>query len=141
IGRREGLPQPVLEQIDACAEETADCTGLTLCLALNYGARTEMTDAVRLMAEKVRNGELELADITEEAVSQHLYTAGLPDPDLIIRTAGEFRLSNYLLWQASYAELYVTDVLWPDFTRETLHEALREYSARERRFGGLSDES
>lgn len=141
VGRRDGLPNSVLDQIDACAEATANCTGLTLALALNYGSRTEITDAVQRIARAVERGELDPADITEETISANLYTAGLPDPDLVIRTAGEYRLSNYLLWQCSYAELYVTPVLWPDFTNATLHEALRAFAARDRRFGGLSDEA
>jgi undecaprenyl diphosphate synthase len=111
--------------------------GMTLCLALNYGARAEMVDAVRALAERVARGELRPTDIDEAAVSGALYTAGLPDPDLVIRTAGERRLSNFLLWQISYAELHVTPVLWPDFHAPDLYAALRDYAGRERRFGAV----
>lgn len=139
VGRREGLPPAVLREIDATAEATAACTGLTLALALNYGGRAEITDAVRSIARDVRAGELDPEAITEETIEAHLYTSGLPDPDLLIRTAGEYRLSNYLLWQASYAELHVTPTLWPDFRVEDLHAALRDYAGRSRRFGGLDE--
>ncbi len=137
FGRREGLPGPVLSEVDRTIEISSHCTGLTLCMALNYGARTEITDAVRAIAEKVRAGLLRPADISEDTISRHLYTAGIPDPDLLIRTAGELRVSNYLLWQISYAEIYVTDVYWPDFRVTDLHEALREYASRSRRFGDI----
>ncbi|MFW6060947.1 MAG: polyprenyl diphosphate synthase, partial [Phycisphaeraceae bacterium] len=105
------------------------------CLALNYGSRTEIADAVRAIAGKVQRGELAPGDITDQTISDHLYTAGLPDPDLLIRTAGEMRLSNYLLWQISYAEFYVADRCWPDFTAADLHEAFRAYARRQRKFG------
>ncbi len=137
IGRRDGLPPDVLRELDRTVAATADCTGLTLALALNYGSRAEITDAVRTIAEKASTGELDPAMIDEHVVSDHLYTAGLPDPDLLIRTAGEMRISNYLLWQISYAEIHVTDVLWPDFQVEDLHNAIREYASRQRRFGGI----
>jgi len=137
IGRREGLPAPVLEAADRLTEATAGNTGPTLCIAVNYGSRAEITDAVRALADKVKAGELDPADIGEHSITDHLYTAGLPDPDLLIRTAGEQRVSNYLLWQISYAELHVTDVLWPDFGVEEFHAAIRDYASRERRFGGL----
>jgi undecaprenyl diphosphate synthase len=139
VGRRAGLPDDVLTAIDDTAAATADCTGLTLCLALNYGARAEITDAVRAIARAVRAGELDPEEIGERTIADHLYTAGLPDPDLLIRTAGEMRISNYLLWQISYAELYVTDVFWPDFRVAHLHDALREYARRSRRFGALDE--
>ena len=138
LGRREGLPESVLDELDRTAEMTANNTGLTLALALNYGSRLEITDAVRGIADKVKQGELDPADIDEKTVSDHLYTAGLPDPDLLIRTAGEMRLSNYLLWQISYSELYVTDLCWPDFDVKQLHEAFRAYAGRKRKFGGLA---
>ncbi len=137
IGRREGLPEPLLEELDQTIAISSHCTGLTLCLALNYSSRTEITDAVRAIAEKVKAGRMELEDIEEQTVSEHLYTAQLPDPDLLIRTAGELRVSNYLLWQISYAEIHVTDVYWPDFRIENLHGALRDYASRCRRFGGI----
>ncbi|MEX0776008.1 MAG: isoprenyl transferase [Phycisphaeraceae bacterium] len=137
IGRREGLPGPVLEALDRTIEQTRGNTGLTLVLAINYGSRTEITDAVRAIAGKVRAGELEPEAITPETISQHLYTAAFADPDLLIRTAGEMRVSNYLLWQISYAELYVADVCWPDFDVEQLHAALRAYAGRLRKYGAV----
>ena len=137
IGRLDHLPEPVLDEVSITLEETKNNTGLTLVLALNYGSRAEITDAVRAIAEDVRAGRLDPRDIREETISEHLYTAGMPDPDLLIRTAGEMRVSNYLLWQISYAELYVSPVLWPDFNIECLNEALRAYAARNRRFGAL----
>ena len=137
IGRLENLPEPVLEEMNRTLEETKDNDGLTLVLALNYGSRTEILDAVREIARKARDSELRPEEIDEQTISDHLYTAGVPDVDLLVRTAGELRLSNYLLWQISYAELFVTDALWPDFREEHLHEALRAYAARNRRFGAL----
>jgi undecaprenyl diphosphate synthase len=137
IGRRAGLPAKVLDEIDENVRLSEANTGMVLCLAINYGGRTELVDAVRALARQVRAGTLDPDHIDEAAIGDALYTAGMPDPDLLIRTAGEMRISNYLLWQISYAELWVTDKCWPDFDRATMHEALREYAARERRFGGL----
>jgi len=137
IGRREGLPAEVLAELDETERATAHHTGLTLCLALNYGSRTEIADAARALAAEVAAGKRTLESIDESAVTAHLYTAGIADPDLLVRTAGEMRVSNYLLWQISYAEIHVTDVLWPDFTVADLHRALADFSARERRFGGV----
>jgi undecaprenyl diphosphate synthase len=117
---------------------TEGCSGSTLVLALNYGSRGELTDAAREIALRVRRGDLAPESIDEATVEEHLYTAGLPAPDLLIRTGGEMRLSNFLLWQLSYAELYVTETLWPDFGREEFLAALAEFARRERRFGGLS---
>ena len=111
--------------------------GLTLILALSYGGRNEIVEAVRGIAEKVRRGQLEPADITEQTVSQHLWTRHLPDPDLLIRTSGEMRVSNFLLWQISYAEFVITPTLWPDFRKPQLYAALEEYAKRHRRFGGV----
>lgn len=139
IGRRDGLSADVQAEMDENIRLTQGNTGLTLCLAINYGGRTEIVDACRSLAERVRRGELAVEDIDEAAVSGSLYTAGMPDPDLLIRTAGEMRISNYLLWQISYAELWVTPVCWPDFAAEHLHAALREFAARDRRFGGLAN--
>ncbi len=140
IGRREGLPPGVLAAIDALTAATASCTGLTLCLAINYGSRDEIVDAVRTIAAKAAAGAIDPASIDEAVVASHLTTAGLPDPDLLIRTGGEMRLSNYLLWQLSYAELYVTDEHWPDFDEASLHAAVRAYAGRNRRFGGLASD-
>jgi undecaprenyl diphosphate synthase len=141
IGRRGDLPDRVLREIDENIRLSQDNTGMALCLAINYGGRTELIDAVRSVARQVCAGELDLDAIDEAVINNALYTAGMPDPDLLIRTAGEMRVSNFLLWQISYAELWVTERCWPDFDRETLHQALRDYAARERRFGGiLTDE-
>ncbi|MFM7052290.1 MAG: isoprenyl transferase [Planctomycetota bacterium] len=138
IGRREGLPAEVLAELDETERATAGMTGMTLCLALNYGSRTEIADAARALAVDAAAGRLDPASIDEAALAARLSTAGLPDPDLLIRTAGEMRLSNYLLWQISYAELHVTEVLWPDFTVEDLATALRDFARRERRFGDVA---
>jgi undecaprenyl diphosphate synthase len=137
IGRREGLPPEVIAEIDENVRLTQNNTGLTLCLAINYGSRAEIVDAVRAIAGRVQRGELSPDRITEEMISDSLYTRGMPDPDLLIRTAGEMRISNYMLWQISYAELWVTTRYWPEFNAALLHDALRDYTRRERRFGGL----
>jgi undecaprenyl diphosphate synthase len=137
IGRLDNLPEPVLDEVNIALEETKNNDGLTLVLALNYGSRAEIVDAVRAIAEQVRAGSLDPRDIDESTITNHLYTAGMPDPDLLIRTAGEMRISNYLLWQISYAELFVSDVLWPDFAEKDLHEAIRAFASRNRRFGAL----
>ena len=140
LGRREGIPARVLEAIDRVTEVTAAGTRGTLCLAINYGARAEITDATRWIAREVQSGRLRPDAIDENLISNCLYTAGLPDPDLLIRTAGEMRVSNYLLWQISYAELHVTSVYWPDFGAKELHAAVRDYAGRTRRFGGVEEE-
>lgn len=137
VGRREGLPVNVLEELDATAAMTESNTGLTMALALNYGSRHEITDAVQAIARKVQAGEMAPDEITPDTISNHLYTAGLPDPDLLIRTAGEMRLSNYLLWQLSYAELYVADVCWPDFDVDELDKAFAAFKGRTRKFGAV----
>jgi len=138
IGSREGLPDGVLGEMDLTIERSATNKGLKLCLALNYGSRSEIVQAVRRIAEQVRDGKLEPGAIDEQVIGSALYTTGLPDPDLMIRTANERRISNFLLWQISYAEIYVTDVLWPDFTVEHLNEAIKDYAQRERRYGDLT---
>jgi len=138
VGRRAGLPPEVLRELESSERLSANNSGMKLCLALNYAARAEIVDGVRRLAERVARGVLRPEQIDEEAISASLYTAGLPDPDLLIRTAGEMRLSNFLLWQISYAELYVTPVLWPDFREKHLYYAIQEYARRERRYGGLS---
>jgi undecaprenyl diphosphate synthase len=137
IGRRAELPDEVIVEIDETIRISQKNSGMRLCLAINYGGRTEIVDAVRKLAERVQRGELQPDQIGEEEISNSLYTAGMPDPDLLIRTAGEMRVSNYLLWQISYAELWVTSKCWPDFDAALFHQALRDYAARERRFGGL----
>jgi undecaprenyl diphosphate synthase len=137
IGRRDGLPDHVLEEMDESIRASQENTGMTLCLAINYGARTELVDAVRELARRARAGALDPDDIDETTIEGALNTAGMPDPDLLIRTAGEMRVSNFLLWQISYAELWVTDTYWPDFDEACLHQALRDFASRERRFGGL----
>ncbi len=137
IGRRSGLPDNVLSEIDENIRVSSKNTGMVLCLAINYGGRTELVDAVRDLAGRVQMGELKLAEIGEETISHALYTGDMPDPDLLIRTAGEMRVSNFLLWQISYAELWVTEKCWPDFDTDTLRQALEDYARRERRFGGL----
>ena len=138
IGRRDGIPERVQREMDETIRLSAGNTGVRLCLAINYGGRAEMVDAVRSIADRVRTGQLQLDDIDEEMISQNLYTAGMPDPDLLIRTAGEMRISNFLLWQISYAELWVTDRCWPDFRDEELCQAIRDFAARNRKFGGLN---
>jgi undecaprenyl diphosphate synthase len=138
IGRRAGLPNEVLRELDETASLSKNNGGMTLCLALNYSSRVELTDAVQNIARRVAAGELGPDRIDEATITNSLYTAGLPDPDLLIRTSGELRVSNFLLWQISYAELYVTDVLWPDFHRQDLNAAIRNYAQRDRRFGRAS---
>ncbi len=137
IGRRDGIPQQVLDELDKTIAMSAENTGTCLCLAINYGSRQEITDAVRRIGEKIESAEMDWSDVEEETIDAHLYTAGMPDPDLLIRTAGEMRISNFLLWQISYAEICVTQLCWPEFAEKDLHQALRDYAARERRFGGL----
>lgn len=137
IGRRDGIEADVQAEMDTNIELSNNNTGLTLCLAINYGGRTELVDAVRSIAKQVQANELAPESIDEANIEAALYTVGMPDPDLLIRTAGEMRISNYLLWQISYAELWVTPKCWPDFDAGTLHGALRDFANRERRFGGL----
>jgi undecaprenyl diphosphate synthase len=135
IGAVDELPASVQRELNRAMEATREGSALTLVLALNYGSHREMTDAVRTIARKVRDGALTPEAVDEQTVERHLYTAGLPHPDLMIRTGGEMRLSNFLLWQLCYAELYVTETLWPDFGADEFVEALREFARRERRFG------
>ncbi|HEX4770632.1 MAG TPA: isoprenyl transferase [Bryobacteraceae bacterium] len=139
IGRLESLPQAVQQELRFVIEKTANNKGMRLNLAINYGGRTDILDAVNSIIENARaEGNLESLEITEEAISSHLYTAGLKDPDLLIRTSGEMRISNFLLWQIAYSELYVTETLWPDFGQTELLSSLLSYQERDRRFGGLS---
>ncbi len=135
IGRIQELPKPVLQDLQNALDRTRQNTGLRLILALNYGGRTELVDAVReLLAHAKQNGSI---TVDESLLSEHLYTRGLPDPDLLIRTSGELRLSNFLLWQVAYAEIWVTETLWPDFTQKDLFQAIIDFQKRERRYGGL----
>ena len=139
IGRLESLPTPVQDELQSVMDRTAGNRGMRLNLAINYGGRTELIDAVNAILENARNeGNLNALEVTEDSISSHLYTAGLRDPDLLIRTSGEMRVSNFLLWQIAYAELYVTEKLWPDFSRTDLLEAIHDFQQRERRFGGLA---
>jgi len=137
IGEREGLPAEVLDEMDRTVEMTGQNTGMTLALAVNYGGRTEIAKAARKIAERVASGELAPESVDKETFTQYLDTAGMSDPDLLIRTAGEMRVSNFLLWQISYAEMWVTDVNWPDFREDHLADAFRAYAGRKRKFGGL----
>ena len=138
IGRRHELPVEVQDRMQWAEEATRQNTGLKLTLALNYSARLELVDAFQRIAHAAaNNGGLAHLNVDEELVSRHLYTGGMPDPDLFVRTSGEMRLSNFLLWQAAYAEIYVTPVLWPDFRGAHLLQAIAEYQQRERRYGGL----
>ncbi|HZQ51314.1 MAG TPA: isoprenyl transferase [Bryobacteraceae bacterium] len=142
IGRIESLPDPVQRELEIVMRKTAENRGMRLNLAINYGGRTELVDAVNAALDNARlEGTLDSLEFTEETIARQLYTAGLKDPDLLIRTSGEMRVSNFLLWQIAYAELYVTETLWPDFTRAELLQAIFEYQNRDRRFGGLSRNS
>jgi undecaprenyl diphosphate synthase len=139
IGRSEQLPEAVRKDIEAGMRLTAKNTGMKLVVALNYGGRAELVDAFNAMLDQVRANGLSAFRADEQTISEHLYTAGLPDPDLLIRTSGEMRVSNFLLWQIAYAEMYVTETLWPDFSRARLLEALADFQKRERRYGGLGN--
>jgi undecaprenyl diphosphate synthase len=138
IGRRDGIPDRVLYEMDKTIALSAANQGTLLCLAINYGGRAEMIDAIKRISVEIQNRRLQPEDISEELLADYLDTAGMPDPDLLLRTAGEMRISNFLLWQISYSELWVTDKCWPEFQVEDLHHAIRDYAARDRRFGGLA---
>lgn len=140
IGRTDGLPPAILQEVQQTIEVSAENPGMTLCLALNYGGRVELVDAMRQIGVRIAEGELVPEAIDQDVISSHLYTADMSDPDLVVRTSGELRVSNFLLWQISYSELWVTDKHWPDFRAGDLHEAFRAFAARNRRFGGLKDE-
>jgi undecaprenyl diphosphate synthase len=137
IGQIWRLPENVQEHLRKSINTLSKNNGLTLIMALSYGSRIEIVDAVRQIAEKVKQGSLDPADITESVISQHLWTRNIPDPDLLIRTSGEMRVSNFLLWQISYAELVITPTFWPDFRKLQFFAALEEYARRHRRFGGV----
>ncbi|MCB6607431.1 isoprenyl transferase [[Clostridium] symbiosum] len=137
IGDRTRFDRDIIQGIDTLERETKDNTGMTFVIAVNYGGRDEITRAVKKMMEDCREGRLEADSVTEQVVASYLDTAGIPDPDLLIRTSGEIRLSNYLLWQLAYSEIIVTDCLWPDFNKEELLKAIAQYNKRDRRFGGV----
>ena len=137
IGEREGLPEDIVGMIELLERNSADKNKITVNIAVNYGGRNEIVSAVRRLAAKVEAGELKAQDITEKSISDNLLTAGLPDPDLIIRPSGEYRLSNFLIWQAAYSEFWFSDILWPDFTPDDLDKAIIDYCKRSRRFGGI----
>ena len=137
IGRPNGVPPPVQRGIDEVVRQTERNTGLTLVMAFNYGGRDELIDAFRLVARRVASGELQPEDISEVHVSRALYTKDIPNPDLLIRTSGEMRVSNFLLWQIAYTELWITPTLWPDFGGADLYRAVLEFQGRTRRFGGV----
>ena len=140
IGDRSRFAKDIIDGLDRLEEETKDNTGLTFVIAVNYGARDEMRRAVVRMLKDAQDDRLSPDQVTEETISSYLDTAGIPDPDLLIRTGGELRQSNYLLWQCAYTEFYVTDLLWPDFSKDELVRAIENYSRRDRRFGGRNDE-
>jgi undecaprenyl diphosphate synthase len=140
IGDIDGLPGDCNVELRQAMEKTKDNTDINLVLALNYSARSEMVNATKEIAEKVKKGELHLDEINDEVFADHLTTKGIPDPELLIRTSGEYRISNFLLWQIAYCELHFTPVLWPDFKREDLYKAVIDYQSRERRFGMVSEQ-
>lgn len=139
IGQIERLPAKCQKQISEVTNLTKDNDRLQLCLALSYSGRWDITEAVKQIAEQVKNGDLNPEEINDESISSHLSTAEVPDPDLIIRTSGEFRISNFLLWQLAYSELYVTETYWPDFRRDELYEAIKSYQQRDRRYGKVKN--
>ena len=140
IGQRERLPLSVQRRLAECEERTAVNTGMTMVVALSYSSRWEMTEAARVIAGKVRDGVLRVEDIDERVMAEHLATSFMPDPDLLIRTSGELRLSNYMLWQCAYSEFYFTDTLWPDFDEAALREAITVYQLRQRRYGKTGEQ-
>ena len=140
IGEKENIPEDIQAKIDKLVEKTKNNTGLVLNIAFNYGGRAEIAHACKAIAEKVKNGEMSLEEINEETISNNIYTAGQPDPDLMIRTSRELRTSNFLPWQLTYSEFYFPDKHWPEFTEEDLEEAIKAYQKRNRRFGGRPDE-
>jgi undecaprenyl diphosphate synthase len=138
IGRREGIPEQVLRELDKTVDMSAANGGMWLNLAVNYGGRSELVDAMRAIGAQIAAGTVHPDEIDERVIGDHLYTAGLDDPDLLIRTAGELRISNFLLWQISYAEIWVTERCWPEFDEATLHDAIGDFARRNRKFGGLN---
>ena len=140
IGDLSRMPQEVKDRLDACIDQTSQNSGLTLILALSYSSRWEISEAVKSISNKVKTGEILSEDIDDKLISSYLTTKEFPDPDLIIRTGGEQRISNFLLWQAAYSEFYFTDIFWPEFNKETLDKAIYSYRVRERRFGKTSEQ-
>ena len=140
IGDLQRMPQFARERLERCFDDTAHCTGLVLCLALSYSSRWELVEACRCIAREAQQGTLSPDDITDAVLSQHLATAAMPDPDLLIRTGGDLRISNYLLWQIAYSELYFTDKYWPDFTKQDFVDAIIDFQQRERRYGKTSEQ-
>ena len=140
IGDKNRLPEGPRARLENCMQQTSGNTGLTLVLALSYSSKSEIVDAVKQIAEKAINNQINPKDINNDIISEHLTTKGIPDPDFLIRTGGEFRISNFLLWQLSYSELYFTETYWPDFGKEDLYKAIYDYQTRERRFGKTSEQ-
>jgi undecaprenyl diphosphate synthase len=140
IGNLEDLPKKCLQNLNTTIEKTSNNSHMTLVLALSYSSKKEVTQAIKNIVKKVENGDLKSDKINEDTIQNHLYTHNIPDPELLIRTSGEQRISNFLLWQIAYSELYFTDILWPDFRRENLYEAIVNYQKRERRFGKTSEQ-
>jgi len=140
MGNKEQLPSEIQKVLETSIQKTATNTGLVLNLALSYGGRNEIVRAARKLAALCADGTMQPAEITEDIIGENLYSVGLPDPDLVIRTGGEYRLSNFLLWQASYAEIYITETNWPDFSKEDFHRALANFQERQRRFGKTGDQ-
>ncbi len=137
LGAREGMPKDIVSRMDDVEKRSADKSRININIAVNYGSRDEIVRGVKDIVREIQSGKISVDDIDEALISSHLYTAGQPDPDLIIRPSGEYRLSNYLMWQSAYSEIYIDDVLWPDYTPADLDRAIEEYSKRNRRFGGV----
>lgn len=137
IGEREGLPKDLLRLIEKAEKVSNKYSKITVNIALNYGGRAELTHAVKEIARKVKNGEMSVDDISEDVIGDYIYTAGQPDPDIIVRPSGEYRLSNFLTWQSAYSEFWFSDILWPDFTEKDVNDILFDYQKRNRRFGGV----
>ena len=137
IGEREGLPKDLLRLIEKAEKVSNKYSKITVNVALNYGGRAELTHAVKEIAKKVKNGEMSVDDISEDVIGDYIYTAGQPDPDIIVRPSGEYRLSNFLTWQSAYSEFWFSDILWPDFTEKDVNDILFDYQKRNRRFGGV----
>ncbi len=140
IGNINSLPKKVAQKLNELINKTSSNTGLTLILAISYSSKWEITDAIKKISKQVKNNNIDVNDITDETISRNLATAEFPDPDLLIRTSGEYRLSNFLLWQIAYTEMYFTDTLWPDFRKENFYEAIYEFNKRNRRFGKTEDQ-